>query len=131
MGFPGAHNVRRRPQGLRVAKDVSAPRIGDLASPTEHRTRRQNSARRSRTPAQNGTVGSARARQARRPASGLGDAANRCFGAGRSKIESCGSHDLGRMCRALAIMDSGGVERRCDGRCPPRSISSLIEGRLR
>jgi hypothetical protein len=28
MGFPGAHNVRRRPQGLGVARDVSAPRIG-------------------------------------------------------------------------------------------------------
>jgi hypothetical protein len=31
MGFPGAHNVRRRPQGLGVARDVSAPRIGDLS----------------------------------------------------------------------------------------------------
>ncbi len=41
MGFPGAHNVRRRPQGLGVARDVSAPRIGDLASPTDCRTPRQ------------------------------------------------------------------------------------------
>ena len=47
MGFPGAHNVRQRPQGLGVAREVSTPRIGDLASPTEHRTRRQNGARRS------------------------------------------------------------------------------------
>jgi hypothetical protein len=31
MGFPGAHNVRRRPQGLGVARGVSAPRIGDLS----------------------------------------------------------------------------------------------------
>jgi len=31
MDFPGAHNVRRRPQGLGVARDVSAPRIGDLS----------------------------------------------------------------------------------------------------
>ena len=46
MGFPGAHNVRRRPQGLRVARDVSAPRIGDLASPTDFRTTRQNDGRR-------------------------------------------------------------------------------------
>ena len=30
MDFPGAHNVRRRPQGLGVARDVSSPRIGDL-----------------------------------------------------------------------------------------------------
>ncbi len=29
MGFPGAHNVRRRPQGLGVARDVT-PRIGVL-----------------------------------------------------------------------------------------------------
>ena len=42
MDFPGAHNVRRRPQGLGVARDVSAPRIGDLASPTEHRMPLQN-----------------------------------------------------------------------------------------
>jgi hypothetical protein len=31
MVFPGAHSVRRRPQGLGVARDVSAPRIGDLS----------------------------------------------------------------------------------------------------
>jgi hypothetical protein len=31
MEYPGAHNVRRRPQGLGVARDVSAPRIGDLS----------------------------------------------------------------------------------------------------
>ena len=30
MGFPGAHNVRPRPQGLGVAMDVSARRIGVL-----------------------------------------------------------------------------------------------------
>jgi hypothetical protein len=30
MGFSGAHNVRRRPQGLGVARDVGAPRIGVL-----------------------------------------------------------------------------------------------------
>jgi hypothetical protein len=30
MGFPGAHNVRRGPQGQGVVTDVSAPRIGDL-----------------------------------------------------------------------------------------------------
>ncbi len=30
MDFPGAHNVRRRPQGLGVARDVSAPRFGVL-----------------------------------------------------------------------------------------------------
>jgi hypothetical protein len=35
MDFPGAHNVRRRPQGLGVARDVRSPRIGDLSV---HRT---------------------------------------------------------------------------------------------
>jgi hypothetical protein len=48
MGFPGAHNVRRRPQGLGVASDVSAPRIGDRAHCREHRTTRQNDDRRHR-----------------------------------------------------------------------------------
>jgi hypothetical protein len=37
MGFPGAHNVRRRPQGLGVARDVSAPRIGVLPFLTHDR----------------------------------------------------------------------------------------------
>jgi len=31
MGFSGAHNACRRPQGLRVATDVSAPHISDLS----------------------------------------------------------------------------------------------------
>jgi hypothetical protein len=31
MDFPGAHNARRRPQGLGVARGVSAPRIGVLS----------------------------------------------------------------------------------------------------
>jgi hypothetical protein len=31
MDFPGAHNVRRRPQGLGVARDVSALRFGVLS----------------------------------------------------------------------------------------------------
>jgi hypothetical protein len=31
MGFSGAHVVRRRPQGLGVARDVSAPRFGVLS----------------------------------------------------------------------------------------------------
>jgi len=48
MGLSGAHNVRRTPQGLGVARDVSAPRIGDLASPTDYRTTRQNDGRRYR-----------------------------------------------------------------------------------
>ena len=30
MGFPGAHNVRRNPQGLGVARDVTAPQIDVL-----------------------------------------------------------------------------------------------------
>ena len=46
MGFPGAQNIRRRPQDLGVARDVSAPRIGDLASDRVLRTPRQNDRRR-------------------------------------------------------------------------------------
>jgi hypothetical protein len=44
--FSGALDVRRRPQGLRVATDAGALRIGDLASPTDCRTTRQNDGRR-------------------------------------------------------------------------------------
>jgi hypothetical protein len=42
MGFPGAHNVRRRPQGLGVARDVTAPRIGVMRSAGLHIARRSN-----------------------------------------------------------------------------------------
>ena len=56
MGFPGAHNVRRGRQGLGVARDVSAPRIGDLASRTDFRAMRQTAVA-TLAAAQNGTSG--------------------------------------------------------------------------
>jgi hypothetical protein len=55
MGFSGAHNVRRRPQGLGVARDVGAPRIGDLRSRDDSERRRETTAPRRSRVAQIGT----------------------------------------------------------------------------
>lgn len=46
MGISSEESDRQRQQGPVRASDIGTWRIGDLASPTEHRTRRQNGARR-------------------------------------------------------------------------------------
>jgi hypothetical protein len=42
MGISGAQSSGQRLQGLVPTTDISVCRIGDLASPTEHRMPRQN-----------------------------------------------------------------------------------------
>jgi hypothetical protein len=42
MGISGAQSCGQRLQGLVPTTDISVCRIGDLASPTEHRMPRQN-----------------------------------------------------------------------------------------
>ena len=78
MGFPGAHNIRRRPQDLGVARDVSAPRIGDLAHPTEYRTPARTTAVVMTGAAQNGTSGVVACGKRVSRTRGLGHPANRC-----------------------------------------------------
>jgi hypothetical protein len=65
-----------------VATDVSALQIGDLASPTDFRTTRQNDGRRHPGRSAERHLGCARGWQARPPSGGLGYAAKRSSGAG-------------------------------------------------
>ena len=113
MGFPGAHNVRRRPQGLGAARDVSAPRIGDRAHCREHRTTQQNDGRHHPGRSAERHVRCAREQQARRPSAGLGHAANRCSGACRGAaieiVVDVRSWDFGHLpCAPVALRLRGG-----------------------
>ena len=64
-----------------MATDVSALQIGDLASPTDFRTTRQNDGRRHPGRSAERHIRCARGLQARRPSGKLGHAANRRSGA--------------------------------------------------
>ena len=135
MGFPGAHNVRRRPQGLGVARDVSAPRIGDLASPTECRTAGQNGDCQTPSGSAERHVGCARGRQARPPSGGLGHAANRCSGAPRSTkkgLRYCGRRSLpSPLARGIERWSPHAESACCSFRASPpsRRSHSRIPGR--
>ena len=69
-----------------MATDVSALQIGDLASPTDFRTTRQNDGRRHPGRSAERHIRCARGQQGHRPSSDLGHTANRFLGSAEASI---------------------------------------------